>query len=436
MRKKIIIAAVLIGLLIAGLYFTFGKKAKVQNYKTAKVERGSLESSISASGTVNAVTTVLVGTQVSGTIKEIYVDFNSIVKKGQVIALIDDAQFSAKVKQAEANLESSKAGVENAEANIENIKARLLASRADVDKARLGVEDAKRNLDRIKKLWDEELVSQKELDSARYNYDSQSAGFAGLKAVYESTLAQLSSADAQYKTSLAQVKQNKAVLDAASTDLQHTRIISPVDGIVISRNVDVGQTVASSFQTPTLFTIAKDLTKMQINVNIDESDIGMVFVGQGAVFTVDAYPEHTFKGKVSQIRNAPQIVQNVVTYDSIIQVDNKDLKLKPGMTANVTLLVAKKENVLKVPNSALRFKPSDEDMERVKKDIKDKGKKVWLLERGRLTPAAVKIGISSGTHTEITGGALKEGSIVVLEYAGKKNSAGRANAHGVPRIFR
>lgn len=436
MIKKIIILLAIVLILILGWYFIFSKKAQDIKYKTARVERGDIQSSISASGTLNAVTTVLIGTQVSGTIKEIYADFNSIVKKGQVIALIDDVPFVAKVRQAEANLESSKAGVENAKANIENIKAKLMASRSDMDKAKLAVEDAKRNLDRTKKLWDEELVSQKDMDNALYNYDSLSAQLLSLQSIYQSNLAQLSSAEAQHKTSAAQVKQNQAVLDAVSFDLQHTRIISPVNGIVISRNVDVGQTVASSFQTPTLFTIAKDLTKMQVNTNVNESDIGMVFWGQEAIFTVDAYPEYTFKGKVSQIRNAPQIIQNVVTYDSVIEVDNRELKLKPGMTANISLLVAKKEGVLMVANAALRFKPKDKDIEKVQKEPHTKGKKIWVLKGSQVIPVSVKTGISNGTHTEITDGDIKEGSAVVLEYTDKKTAVNKSSSQGIPRSLR
>src|SRR3989338_1960131 len=264
--KKILIGILIILILGSITFISLRDKNNDLKFKTEKVLRGDIEATVTATGTVNPVTTVLVGTQVSGTIKNIYVDFNSPVKKGEVIAQIDDAQFVTKVRQAEANLESAKASAENAKANIENLKARLNASRADVDKARVAVADVRINLDRIKRLWKEGLASQKDMDSSQYSYDSH--------------IAQLNAAEAQYKTSLAQVKQSEASLDTVRLDLEHTRILAPVNGIVVSRNVDVGQTVAASFQTPTLFNIAQDMTKMQIYSNISEADIGKINVGQ------------------------------------------------------------------------------------------------------------------------------------------------------------
>lgn len=434
MVKKIITLLIIAAVLISAWFFIFNRNNNAVKYKTAKIERGDIRSSISATGTLNAVTTVLVGSQVSGTVKEIYADFNSIVKKNQVIALIDDAPFIAKVKQAQANLESSKAGIENAKAGIENLKALVLSSNADIDKARFAVNDAKRNLVRIKGLWEKELASQKDMDNAQFTYDSQNAQLKGAEALYDSRLAQLNVQEAQHKAAIAQAKQTEASLENAELDLKHTRIISPVDGIVVSRNVDVGQTVAASFQTPTLFTIAKDLTKMQVNTNVDEADIGQVFLGQEAAFTVDAYPEQTFKGRVSQIRNAPIIVQNVVTYDCIIDVDNKELKLKPGMTANVSLLVSHKDNALKVPNAALRFRPKDDAVQKTQKN--GMSKKVWILKDGSLAQISVKTGISNGSFTELIEGDLKEGDEVVVESAGKKSDNGKSSQQGIPRFIR
>ncbi|OGW02733.1 MAG: hypothetical protein A2Z59_08590, partial [Nitrospinae bacterium RIFCSPLOWO2_02_39_17] len=303
--KKILIGILIILILGAITFISLRDKNNDLKFKTEKVLRGDIEATVTATGTVNPVTTVLVGTQVSGTIKNIYVDFNSPVKKGEVIAQIDDAQFVTKVRQAEANLESAKASAENAKANIENLKARLNASRADVDKARVAVADVRINLDRIKRLWKEGLASQKDMDSSQYSYDSQIAQMKSLEATHDSIIAQLNAAEAQYKTSLAQVKQSEASLDTVRLDLEHTRILAPVNGIVVSRNVDVGQTVAASFQTPTLFNIAQDMTKMQIYSNISEADIGKIKVGQPVEFTVDAYPDTIFKGNVSEVRNAP-----------------------------------------------------------------------------------------------------------------------------------
>ncbi|MBI5894070.1 MAG: efflux RND transporter periplasmic adaptor subunit, partial [Deltaproteobacteria bacterium] len=281
---------------------------------------------------------------------------------------------------------------------------------------------------------EKELASQKDMDNAQFTFDSQNAQLKGAEALYDSRLAQLNVQEAQHKAAIAQAKQTDASLENANLDLKHTRIISPVDGIVVSRNVDVGQTVAASFQTPTLFTIAKDLTKMQVNTNVDEADIGQVFLGQEAAFTVDAYPEITFKGKVSQIRNAPIVVQNVVTYDCIIDVDNKELKLKPGMTANVSLLVSHKDNVLKIPNAALRFRPKDDGVQKTQKN--GMGKKVWILKDGNLAQISVKTGISNGSFTEIIEGNLKEGDEIVVESVGKKSDTGKSSQQGIPRFIR
>ena len=256
---------------------------------------------VTASGNVNAVTTVLVGTQVSGTIKTIYADFNSPVKNGQLIAQIDPAIFEAQVEQARANLLSAKANLEKADASFI---------------------DAKRTMERNKALFSKELIARSEVDTAETNYET---------------------AKAQINASKAQVAQAEASLKVAETNLRYTRIISPVNGIVVSRNVDVGQTVAASFQTPTLFTIAQDLTKMQIDTNVAEADIGKVKQGQDVEFGVDAYSGVIFKGKVSQVRNAPINVQNVVTYNAVILVSNPELKLKPGMTANVSIIISAKK---------------------------------------------------------------------------------------------
>lgn len=332
--------------LAAGAYFGYPiiwQKGSNQKFRTAKVDRGDISSVVTATGTINPVITVLVGSQVSGTIKELHADFNSRVREGQVIAQIDPAIFEAQVEQGRANVLNAQANLLSAQANLKNAQANL-------EKAEIAVIDAKRTLDRNKELLEKKVIAQATLDTAQTNYDTAIAQREVVKAQFES-------ARAQVESSKAQVEQAKAALKVAETNLRYTTIRSPVSGTVISRNVDVGQTVAASLQAPTLFTIAKDLTQMQVDTNVSEADIGRIEVGQEATFTVDAFPDRTFRGKVSEIRNAPTTIQNVVTYDVVIEVDNSDLRLKPGMTANVSVMVEHREGVLRIPNSALRFKP-------------------------------------------------------------------------------
>lgn len=367
MKKTIVVVLILIATVIGG-YLLLKKDKDTVKYKTEKVTRGDIISSVTATGTVNPVTTILVGTQVSGTIKHIYVDFNSPVKKGQIVAQIDSATFEAQVEQSRAS---------------------LLAAQSNLQKAEATLIDAKRTLERNRLLFSKGLIARSDLDSAETNYET---------------------AKAQAETAKAQAEQAKASLKMAETNLMYTRIVSPVDGIVISRNVDVGQTVAASFQTPTLFTIAQDLTKMEIHCNVSEADIGRVKTGQIAEFTVDAYPDIIFKGKVYQIRNAPITIQNVVTYDVVVKVENPDLKLKPGMTANISIIVETKRDILKIPNAALRFRPPE--MEKDKRPLKGKG--VWMIDNGKLTRREITLGISDGSYTEVRSG-LNEGDSLIVE---------------------
>lgn len=383
--KKILIGATVVIALGIIAFIAFRSKEEEPKFRTEKVTKGDIVQTVTATGTVNAVTTVLVGTQVSGTIKHIYVDFNSPVKKGQLIAQIDPATFEAQVEQAKANL--------------------LLAS-ANLEKAEASLVDAQRTMNRNRELFSRNLIARSELDTSETNYET---------------------AKAQVSASKAQVSQAEAALKNAETNLRYTRILSPVDGIVISRNVDVGQTVAATFQTPTLFTIAQDLTKMQIDTNVDEADIGKIKAGQDVEFTVDAYPDITFKGRVSQVRIAPIIVQNVVTYDVVIRVDNPEIKLKPGMTANVSIIVAGKNNVLKIHNAALRFRPPETGKPSV-----FKGTGVWTLKNGKPGRIEVTTGISDGNYTEIVSGELKEGQEIIVESI-TKAKGGRAST---PTFFR
>src|SRR5213593_946096 len=343
-------------------------------YRLARVERGPLTAAVSATGNLNAVITVQVGSQVSGQIKELFVDFNSVVKKSQVVARIDPDIFEAKVNQAKADLASAKsavlnqqAQVERSRADVENARAAHAEGKAQTAKAQVAVVDTRRDLDRKTELFARELIAKSDLDSSQAAYDSAVAQLDSARAheqalasAIQSAIAQLRVAEAMLESARAQVEQKDAALKQAQVDLDHTTISAPVDGVVVSRQVDVGQTVAASLQAPVLFTIAQDLTKMQVETSVDEADIGRIREGQRATFTVDAFPGETFTGTVTQIRKAPQVVQNVVTYTVIVGVENPEGKLLPGMTANVKLVVAEKPNVLKVPNASLRFRPPGE----------------------------------------------------------------------------
>lgn len=360
MKRKIIywmLVVFLGGAAYGGYAYFYKDKETTVKYKTVKVEKGSLSSFVTANGTINPVTTVLVGSQISGMIKRLYADYNTQVKKGQLIAEIDPDIFQAQVSQAKAKLENAKAAYLNVQADILNAQANIEANKASVIKAQVALEDARRNLQRASELFSRNLIAASDRDAAQTAYDSAAAQLEAALAQKKAAEAQLEASKARLESARAQIKQAEAEVELAQVNLNHTRITAPVNGIVISRNVDVGQTVAASLQAPTLFTIAQDLTEMQVETNVSEADIGRVRIGQAATFTVDAFPQMTFQGKVTEIRNAPQTIQNVVTYNVIVQVKNPDFKLRPGMTANVAILVAHRENVLKIPNAALRFRP-------------------------------------------------------------------------------
>jgi HlyD family secretion protein len=340
------------------------------------------------------VTTVSVGSQISGTIKTLFVDYNSRVRKGEAIAQIDPQLLEASVTQALGNLANAKASLE---------------------KAKVTVTDTERTYRRNRELLPDGFVAQSDVDSAQTAYDQAVAGQKSAEAV---------------------VTQSEGALKIAQTNLGYATIRSPVDGIVISRSVDVGQTVAASFQTPTLFSIAQDLTKMQIDTNVDESDIGRAAKGQTVVFTVDAWPGKTFSGVVAQVRNAPIITQNVVTYDVVILVDNRELLLKPGMTANVTIQVRKFENILKIPNAAIRYRPTDLSKEpgggTAGKKKEPMGQRVYVLGKdGKPQAVSIKSGVSDGAFTELTGGSLKEGDLLVTGEAPKGSSRSGGSPPGM-----
>jgi len=367
MKRKIIIFsifAVLIGLCIS----LAGCKnlGKTSDYTTDKVAKRTIIQSVEASGTVNPVKSVNIGSQVSGIIKDIYVDYNSEVKKGQLLAEIDPSLFQAQVDKAQGDLWAAKA-------NYQKIKSTL-----DFDR---------KNYNRYKKLYTRNYVSKSDLDLAESTYNADRA---------------------QLNAMSASIAQAQATLDNNMTNLRYTKIVSPVDGIVVSRAVDVGQTVAASFQTPELFIVAQDLTKMQIEVSVSEADIGKIKKGQDVDYTLDGYPDEVFKGVVSQVRIASTTVSNVVTYTVIVTVDNTDGKLIPGMTANVAIITMKKEDVLSVPVKALKFSPTE-----ITGGKKFKEQGIWMMKRHKPERITIQTGVSDGEFTEIISDKIKEGDTVL-----------------------
>jgi HlyD family secretion protein len=425
--KWLILAAVLA---VIAIFATFGFNAKSPDqHFTAKVERGDIHDVVEATGTINAVITVQVGSQVSGVITKLNADFNSRVHRGDIVALIDPALFEGAVLQASADLDSAKANVTAARANLEKVKASLVQTKADFDRSNL--------------LTAQNIISQQQLDLAKANYDSMVASVGAAVATVTQTEAQMN--------------QKAAALRVAQTNLNYTVIRSPIDGTVVARNVDVGQTVAASLQAPTIFTIAQDLSKMLVYTKTDESDVGNIKPGKQVSFKVDAFPKETFRGTVTQVRMNPTIVQNVVTYDTMIEFDNPELKLFPGMTAYVTIPVASVQIALKLPNTALRYKPlmSPEEILRLYQQygIDEKESEgttqsaqnpgtvesnitrvpratravVWkLLGNNTMEPVEVSLGITDHAFTEVRAvlkGTLKESDNVVVRSISSKPAA-------------
>jgi HlyD family secretion protein len=367
-------------------------------YLTSKVQQGEIKDAVEATGVVNAVVNVQVGSQVSGTIAKLNADFNSHVHKGDVIALIDPRLFEGAVHQAAADLE--------------NAKANVVAAGASLSKARAALVQTKAEYDRAIAMMQKNIGTQQALDVAKANYDSARAAVEG--------------AQASVVQANAQVSQKQAALGVAETNLAFTVIRSPIDGTVVARNVDVGQTVAASLQAPTIFTIAQDLVQMYLYAKVDESDVGRIRPGQQVSFKVDAFPKEVFRGKVAQIRMNPTTVQNVVTYDAVIEFENRELKLFPGMTAYVTIPVATVENVEKLPNAALRFKPpmAPEDVRALYARAgiaHDDSPVVWTLRGDAIEPVEVVLGLTDHSYTEVrrvVAGTLKPGDDVVTSAIG------------------
>jgi HlyD family secretion protein len=342
---RVAVVLLLLGAGAAGWYWYSLRGASGEvKYRLGRVERGPIQAVVVASGTLNAVTTVQVGSQVSGQVKEIFADFNTPVRKDQVIARIDPASFELSVNRARADLDAANSAVAVA-------RSALVAQQAELGRVRVQLADALRDLERKKTLVEKNYLSPAELDRARTLYDATREQQKAVEAQIQVNAAQIESAQAS-------VKQRQALLQQAEVDLERTVIRAPVDGTVILRNIDAGQTVAASLQAPVLFTIAKDLRDMQVEAAIDEADVGRLQVGQAATFTVDAFPRRSFAGEIRQVRKSPQTVQNVVSYVVVISAANGDLSLLPGMTANVRIVVDRRDGALKVANAALRFRPA------------------------------------------------------------------------------
>jgi HlyD family secretion protein len=374
------------------------------------VTLGTIARTISATGKLQALTTVQVGTQVSGTISEIYVDFNSQVKKGQVIARLDPSQLQAQLTQVSANLTGAQASVQTGQSAVLAADASVEAAQANVDRAEAVLADANRTLERTKMLVAEGVTPARDLDTAQAAAAQAAAQRQQALAQANQARAQAQSARSQLNQARAQAAQASASVELASVNLDKTVIRAPIDGTIVSRNVDVGQTVAASLQAPTLFLIANDLTRMQVLADIDEADVGQLSEGTPVTFTVDAYPADTFKGRVSQVRLSPQMVQNVVTYTAVIDVDNPDLKLKPGMTASVKATVSEQRDVLTVPNAALRFRPADAQPARSRSGTGT----VYRINGQALEAVQVRTGLSDGVNTQVVSGPLNEGDTLAV----------------------
>lgn len=515
-KKKLLLGGgFMAAVVFAGFYF-WGDDTGTPQYMTARVERGNLRNTVTATGALQAVTTVQVGSQASGTISALYADFNSTVKKGQVVAQLDPSTAKAQVDQANANLQNARASLANARASVVNAQAgvrdaqaKSLAATSTVQNNQAGVSGAEANVAVLKAQQDDAMsllkqqesllkagvIAQRDYDvavtayktaEARYNQavaqlnqaklteqSSQKAGIAQSQAGVESSKAQVQQAQAQVQQAQAQVQQAEAALSVAQVNLSHTTITSPIDGVVVSRDVNVGQTVAASLSAPTLFTIANDLTQMQVIANIDQADIGLVEQAKSVRFSVDAFPGKEFDGKIEQMRLNPVNVQNVVTYNVVIDVDNPDQKLKPGMTANLTITIDERNNVLKVPNSALRFTPQDATRQRTgagagqgqgqgqgrRQQQQQQGgdnaaggnggenrfapasapvlpgqvRVVWVMgQNGKPERRRITVGLSDGSATEVVDGELKEGDMVIT---GQQISGAARTGNSTPPGF-
>jgi len=411
-------------LIIALSLWALGRdRVTKSSYLTAKVQRTSISNTISATGTLEALRTVQIGSQVSGQVAALYADYNATVKKGQLLATLDARPAASQVTTAQAHVEASAAQVSSAEADLANQQANVSQAEANVRIADVALQNAKLMYERAQDLERNGLVSKNDYDTAKTNLDSSDAKLQQAQAALQQAQTLIRSRQASIISAKANVSASKADLERSQLGMEMTKIYSPVDGVVISRNVDVGQTVAASLQAPVLFTIANDLTQMQVKASVDEADIGKLNNDANVRFTVDAYPNDVFRGKISEIRLEPQTVQNVVTYSVIIGVANPEMKLRPGMTANLTITVDSKNNVLAVPNAAFRFTPDSATASSTQGQGR-RNNTIWILgEDGQPEAKTVRTGITDGTRTEITGDDIGEGMLVITADTSKKAPA-------------
>ncbi len=499
-KQRIALAVALMAVVVTSGFYFAGNRASAAEYMTSRVDRGNLRNTVTATGTLQAVTTVQVGSQASGTIAALYVDFNSQVKKGQLIAQLDPAVAQAQVQQSRANLEQARAGLQQAKAavtssraSVGDAQAKAQAARSTVQNQQAGVSSAQANVAVLKAQRDDAaslmrqqeslvqagVISRRDLETAETAYkaaearykqaeaqlnqaifseqSAASAGVAQSQSQIQISQAGVQQSQASVQQAQAQVEQAAAALKLSEVNLAHTTITSPIDGVVVSRDVNVGQTVAASLSAPTLFTIANDLTQMQVIANIDQADIGLVEQAKSVKFNVDAFPEKEFDGQIQQMRLNPVNVQNVVTYNVVIDVNNPEQKLKPGMTANLVITIDERNNVLKVPNAALRFRPADATGQRgsgsrgnrqagqnagqqsaqqngqqnpATGDGQQGGERrfasasspvvagqtrlVWVMgQDGKPQSRRIKVGLSDGAATEVVEGNLQEGELVI-----------------------
>jgi HlyD family secretion protein len=422
MKRIIIIAVVLAALAAVGGYLYTGNKSfDPKDYVVEKAHVGDITSSVSATGVLQAKVTVLVGTEVSGTIRKILVDHNYPVKKGEVLVKLDQELFKTQVDQARANVMNAKAKLQEMESNRGMTSSGVVTS---IDQAKANLAKAEADYKRDQILIKTGSTSQQELDTTRQTYTVD-------KSQYEEALAEKDKnavLDAQIAEARAAVDQAQANLQTAETNLSKTVITSPMDGVVIDRTVEVGQTVAASFSTPNLLTIG-DLFIMQVAISIDEADVGQAKVGQKTTFTVDAFPDHIFKGTLSQIYYAPITVQNVVTYTGIIEIKNEKGLLRPGMTANIKIITGEKKGAILIPSSALRVKIPGAKDKKAGKDKGRRGKTIWVMQKDGPKAVQVVTGMTDLTNTEVVSG-LKEGDPVVTDYIGQTKSGDSSQGGG------
>ena len=474
-RRRIGLFLILLILTIGAFRVFRGQRTTTENdYFTAPATQGALKKVVSATGVVQTVLTVQVGSQVSGQLEELYADFNSVVKHGQLLAKLDTRNLDAAVANSRASVAAAQARLKSAEAETKTHAANLQSSRANLAGARVTRDNAELQFKRATELSERGVASKNDYDTAKTNYDTAVARYDQAEASLDQVQAQAASTEAQIEQAKAGLQQSTADLSRAEINLSYATIYSPVDGVVVSRNVDVGQTIAATMQAPVLFTIATDLRRMQVNASVDEADIGSISENADVTFTVDAYPNDVFHGKIAEIRLSPQTVQNVVTYSVILAVNNPDMKLKPGMTANISVTVDEKQSVLKVPNAALRYTPPNVD--NVSELVEPKGRGgpsgrgarpearpiretdrtslplapgqkwdpegkirfaasqqggtrpgiVWVLDSARKPqPRALMLGITDGISSEIVSGELRAGDMVVI---GDSTQAGTSTA--------